>query len=1018
MATRTWTLKIRGDEGDAVRAADKVEKRFKSLNINKGLSGQMDKLRNKFSSTADSLASSGRRLAKGMALGVAGGIAALGIGIASTIKAAQESAKVGKQTTQVIKTMGAGSWTSSRQVGALATNLSNLTGVDDELIQSGANLLLTFGKIRNEAGKGNKIFDRTVAVANDMSVALGQDMKSSSIQLGKALNDPIKGVTALQRVGVSFTASQKDQIKTLVDSGKTLDAQKLILKEVEAQFGGTAAAVATPWERLKVTLGNIQEDIGARFLPIVDKVATFFANKLPAAIDKAKMVFNALTASFREGDVTSDGLVGFVERVGVLARNTWPHVQRIGRAISDFSKRVGEFFKRNPKVLFAGLGAVIGTLLVGAVLALGAALVSVISPFLLVVVAIGAIAGAVTYAYTRWSWFRDAVDAVVTWFKRTGWPALQSFATNVRAAFDRVVSWTQENWPKVQAVVRVVVNWFTGTAWPAIQRFAGSVRKSFDDLVAWTRKMWPQISEAIGHVLTVIKVYIGVFVVAAMFLWNTFGETILSHVKRIWSAISTIISGLLMIIRGVIQTVLGLINGDWSAAWEGVKTIASGALRVIGGAVEFGIANVRLVLQLGVDAVKGVWNAAWGAMKGTAKTAWNSIATTIRHGVNAVIHIINAFIRGINAVTGLIGIPSIPTIDTISGPGSSSGGASTSGGAGGGSSQRRASGGFVTNGPQYLVGEGNQRYPEAVIATDPKYRKRNLGLLNWAAQRMGVQGLQFGGIMDAVGSVGSFVSGIPGQLRDRAVSAVVGPLRDVAKNALNSVPVPLVRDVGKGWIDKVYGWIKGKADEAESASRHSGYSGGGVERWRSTALQALRMTGSPAGWIGSLLRRMNQESGGNPNAVNNWDSNAKRGDPSGGLMQNIRSAYAGRVSGFPSLRGTSFLHPLGSIVASIIYANGRYGSAPKGWDRAGGYRNGGLVDRPGPTHPGEMVLRPGDQRQLLRVVRSRSPQGGTVLTWSGNLYIQANTPAEGRAAGKAFLGVLEQRQILTDARIA
>jgi hypothetical protein len=63
----------------------------------------------------------------------------------------------------------------------------------------------------------------------DMSVALGQDMSSSAIQLGKALNDPIKGVSALQRVGVSFTASQKEQIKTLVQSGRTMDAQKLIL---------------------------------------------------------------------------------------------------------------------------------------------------------------------------------------------------------------------------------------------------------------------------------------------------------------------------------------------------------------------------------------------------------------------------------------------------------------------------------------------------------------------------------------------------------------------------------------------------------------------------------------------------------------------------------------------------------------------------------------------------------------------------------------------------------------------
>ena len=73
----------------------------------------------------------------------------------------------------------------------------------------------------------------------DMSVALGQDATQSAIQLGKALNDPVKGVTALRRVGVSFTAAQIKQIKTLVATGKTLQAQKLILRELNQEFGGS-----------------------------------------------------------------------------------------------------------------------------------------------------------------------------------------------------------------------------------------------------------------------------------------------------------------------------------------------------------------------------------------------------------------------------------------------------------------------------------------------------------------------------------------------------------------------------------------------------------------------------------------------------------------------------------------------------------------------------------------------------------------------------------------------------------
>jgi hypothetical protein len=92
------------------------------------------------------------------------------------------------------------------------------------------------------------------------------------------LNDPIKGITALQRVGVSFTKSQKDQIKTLVDSGKTLDAQKLILRELGKEFGGAAEASADPLQKLGVVIKNLEEKIGLAFLPTLNKVADFIGN--------------------------------------------------------------------------------------------------------------------------------------------------------------------------------------------------------------------------------------------------------------------------------------------------------------------------------------------------------------------------------------------------------------------------------------------------------------------------------------------------------------------------------------------------------------------------------------------------------------------------------------------------------------------------------------------------------------------------------------------------------------------
>src|SRR5262245_66611796 len=95
-----------------------------------------------------------------------------------------------------------------------------------------------------------------------MSAALGQDGKASAIQLGKALNDPIKGVTALQRVGVSFTKSQKNQIKALVESGNTLGAQKVILRELGKEFGGAAKAATDPTPKRGVVGGYLPQQLG------------------------------------------------------------------------------------------------------------------------------------------------------------------------------------------------------------------------------------------------------------------------------------------------------------------------------------------------------------------------------------------------------------------------------------------------------------------------------------------------------------------------------------------------------------------------------------------------------------------------------------------------------------------------------------------------------------------------------------------------------------------------------------
>lgn len=181
-----------------------------------------------------------KRIAKGAAAAFAtiavggflkGGIAELG-----------EAQKAAAQTTAALRSTGGQANVTADDIDTLTTSLANLSGADKEVVQGAANLLLTFRNVRNEVGDGNDIYSQALTLAQDLSVAFGQDLSASAVQLGKALDNPVQGVTALQRVGVTLSAQQKDQIKDFVAVGDVISAQKIILEELTKQVGGSAAA--------------------------------------------------------------------------------------------------------------------------------------------------------------------------------------------------------------------------------------------------------------------------------------------------------------------------------------------------------------------------------------------------------------------------------------------------------------------------------------------------------------------------------------------------------------------------------------------------------------------------------------------------------------------------------------------------------------------------------------------------------------------------------------------------------
>ena len=203
------------------------------------------------------------------ALGIA--FAGAGALIAKNVESLARIERINAQTAQTIKSMGNAANVSASEVEALAGRLEKLTATEAESIQEGANLLLTFRNISNQAGAGNDIFNQTTAIMVDMGRALGEDAAGSAIRLGKALNDPITGLTALRKVGVGFTEEQEAQIKALQNSGDMMGAQKVILAELQAQFGGSGAAYAKTFsgqlDLMGHELGTIGEEATMAVMP-------------------------------------------------------------------------------------------------------------------------------------------------------------------------------------------------------------------------------------------------------------------------------------------------------------------------------------------------------------------------------------------------------------------------------------------------------------------------------------------------------------------------------------------------------------------------------------------------------------------------------------------------------------------------------------------------------------------------------------------------------------------------------
>ncbi len=303
----------------------------------RGLNKDLGKVQRQMRGMTGNMQKLGRSITQSVTLPLAG-MAAL------SVRAFQNQAKAIAQVEAGLKSTGNVAGKTSAELQKMASDLQKTTLFGDEdILQNATAQLLTFTNITGQQ------FDRTQKAALDLATRLDGDLKSASIQLGKALNDPVANLSALSRSGIQFSAEQKEVIKSLAETGRLAEAQTIILDELNKQYGGSAEAAALADGGI-TQLGNAIGDLG-------EEIGRIVVRGIAPMIDKLRGMVEGFSN-------LSEGTKLAIVRLGALAAAFGPVLFFLPQIITQV-KLLGLALAANPILAAAGVIVAIGVAMQG-----------------------------------------------------------------------------------------------------------------------------------------------------------------------------------------------------------------------------------------------------------------------------------------------------------------------------------------------------------------------------------------------------------------------------------------------------------------------------------------------------------------------------------------------------------------------------------------------------------------------------------------------------------------------------
>jgi tape measure domain-containing protein len=864
-------------------------------------------------------------LAAGAALTTMGGIIAK-VGVQYDM--AQENSKI--------------AWTtllgSADKAKTMLTDIANFaknTQFDSEGVDAMAKYL------HNAGYEGKELFDRLTEVA-DISGAFNipaesaKELTRQMSQVAQAGTAYTEDLNILQDRGVPIYKAISKQLGITVGDVKMMASKGKLSSDIYiAAFDDIAKSVKGASEAQSKTMSGMLSTLKDDFSIVAGVLAKPLFNKLHDGLSKLMPLMDGLT-SFARGDLKSFSS-SLNATFGASAGNA---VLNFVNTFKDGFGRIKEGIKGVFAIMKGNEGGGISMLSrVGlsheAIAGIDGAVTKIQSAFKILKgsfsILTGDSIGGITFL-TKMGFSPETITKVVH--------VVNEIKGVISRYFDYIKGLFSGNdglgkqWGKIFEVAKSIVM-------PLVSEIVKFVKEKFGEIKKFWDENGAMIIQAIKNVWTVITA-----------IFKAVAPVILFILKMLWDNVSGAISGALDVIMGLIKIFAGLFTGNWSKMWEGVKQLFVGAIQLIWNVINLMmlgkiLGGIKAFIETGVTHFTGFWTKVVDIFKNLDTYVWN----IVKNMASKVLEFFRSMLDGGSLIFATLRRAGESIFKSLWGA-------------------LKAIAESIFNS---VVGFFKNLYTGAKGHVESLWNtaKTIFGKIKSAiTDPMGeakdfVLG-KFKDIVDAAKNIPSGIAkGITGFMTD-AISSIEDLAHNIVKKfkkalginspskvftemgghiisgLTNGLTSGNLLDLGKlvfknfgGGIfnsfEKVKQYIKmfdggmlknigGNIKDFFTSVFSGGDSAGGdVASW---ITQALGITGAPASWLGPLSTLVKKESGGNPNAINLWDSNAKAGHPSKGLFQTIDSTF--NAYAMKGLGG--IYNPISNAVAGIRYIMSRYGS--------------------------------------------------------------------------------------------